>query len=334
MGEKKILRIGLAAVVVLALALAAVPLLSKLYWHRSLGATIFSWQLHKERYTTAEVFEEYLAQKREENSAEYTLPEAVAEEIAVTEANPAGMRFYLLGGGENGTSDTETPVIIYLPGGSYIDQPGETHWRFLDALAEDTGALVAVPIYPKLPDNDAETAVAALTEACGAFLEGREYSDLIFMGDSAGGGLALSLAMRLRDLGETGPDKLVLICPWLDVTLVNPEIPAYEKRDPALDAEQLRHLGVLWAGSLPAEDPLVSPLYGSFEGLGEITLVTGTAELLYPDIRRMHETLAAQGIGHNYLCREGMFHVFPLFSVYNIPEARAVCGELTAIIRE
>lgn len=315
--KKKTLIMAIAAALVLALLLGGLPLFSRLYYGRSQAATLFAWQLHKERYTTDEAFAAYLAEKRAENAEDYMIPEDTDAHTGFVRAEYAGLTFFVT----NGAGSPDQRVILYFPGGSFIDQPRAVHWDFLARLAADTDAMVAVPIYPKLPDSDAKTAYAALADAYTEFMRGMLHGEVVFMGDSAGGGMALSFAMQLRDAGLAGPDKLVLICPWVDVTMENPDIPAYEKKDTALDSAMLAHLGALWAGGLDPKDPAVSPLYGTFDGLGDITLLTGTCELLYPDIMRLSGRLADAGVGHQVINMRGMFHVWPLYVGYNIPEA-------------
>ena len=251
-----------------------------------------------------------------ENGGPYLLPEEAELTVPLTQGLYAGMQLFTLNPDAAGTK-----LIVYLPGGSYIDPPRAVHWSFLNALAEDADAAVLVPIYPKLPDHDAAACLEALTAAYTAYLGETAPEELIFMGDSAGGGLALSLAMTLRDAGLPRPEQLILICPWLDVTLTNPDIPAYEKKDPAIDSEQLRQLGALWADTLDPADPRVSPLYGTFDGLGRITVLIGTGELLYPDAMVLDEALTQQGIDHDTAVWSGMFHVWPLYYGYSIPEA-------------
>ena len=328
------MKTGKSVIVVIAVVLALIliviaglPLISRLVYHRSQAATLLAWQLQKESYTTEEAFEDYLAQKRLENGAPYVFPQELDMPVPVTHAMPDGMQFTILN-----ADAMEDRTVFYFPGGSYIDQPAEVHWQFAGRLAADTDSAVVVPIYPKLPANDAESCLSALRDAYDIWLDGHETGEIVFMGDSAGGGLALSFAMQLRDAGLEGPDRLILICPWLDVTLTNPEIPAYERKDPKLDSEQLRHLGALWAGELSPADPLVSPLYGSFEDLGAITLITGTAELLYPDITAMHEKLSAAGIPHEFAAWEGMFHVFPLYLAYNLTESLEACDQIVGAL--
>ena len=317
----------IAAVIVLALLLFGLPLFSRLYYGRSQAATLFAWQLHKESYTTEEAFEDYLADKRAENALPFLLPPEAEFTVPVKPVARGGQPGYILNEGAS-------RVVFYFPGGSYIDQPRAVHWRFLNDLAEQAGVCIVVPIYAKLPDADAQTSYEKLEAFYLACLEeDGPWEEILFMGDSAGGGMALSFAMQLRDAGTDGPDRLVLICPWVDVTLTNPAIPDYEKKDRTLDSEQLRHLGALWAGSLSPEDPVVSPLYGRFDGLGKTTLITTTGELLYPDILALYEAMQAQGADVDLIEQPGMFHVWPLYVGYNVPETEATFAEIVSLLR-
>lgn len=316
MKKNTIITIAAAAAAALAVLLLLFPLLSRLVFGRSQAATLFMAQLGKSPYTTEERFQDYLSEMREENLAPYTIPEEVEITADITEESIAGVQFFSMNRDLN-----QERTVFYFPGGSYISQPSVTHWEFLDRLAADLGCAVIVPIYPKLPDNDAETSYAVMEAAYAEYLADNDRGEIVFMGDSAGGGYALSFAMQLRDAGLPGPDKLILICPWVDVALTNPEIAVYEKKDPTLDSAQLRHLGELWAGELDPEAPVVSPLYGSHTGLGTITLFTGTCELLYPDIMLLSDKLAEEGVGHHLVRMDGMFHVWPLYIAYSIPES-------------
>lgn len=327
--NKKLIIVIVAVVLVLALALFGFPLFSQLYYHRSQAATMFAWQLKEEAYTTEEAFQTLLLQKDAENNPPYLIPMDVTFSVSVDSGEHDGMMYYILN-----SHPAPDKLLFYFPGGSYTDQPRGVHWQFLDMLAADTGAMIVVPIYPKIPSSDAETAYAAVRSFYDSFTADMTCGELLFMGDSAGGGMALSLAMQLRDNGIAGPDRLVLICPWVDVTMSNPDIPTYEKKDTALDSQQLARLGVLWANELETTDPVISPLYGTFEGLGHITLITSKGELLYPDIMLLSEKLDQTGIEHRLIVSPGMFHVWPLYSAYNIPEVTETYGEIAAIVAQ
>ena len=137
------------------------------------------------------------------------------------------------------------------------------------------------------------------------------------MGDSSGGGLALAFAESLRDSGDPMPERLVLLSPWIDVTMTNPAIPALEEGDFILSAYGLAGLGKLWAGEVDVRDSRVSPLYGSMTGLPPTLIFCGTDEILRPDITLLHEKMKAAGTKSRLVIGEGLWHVFPS---YDIPE--------------
>ena len=325
--NKKLLIAIIAVALVAILAIFGLPLFSQLYYHRSQAATVFAWQLDEEAYTTEENFQGLLLQKAAENRGTYDIPLDVKFTVSLEEQEHEGMQYFIL----NAQDDPEK-LLFYFAGGSYTDQPRAVHFQFLNALAENTGSMIVLPLYPKIPGADAEESYAAVTAFYEAFMAGQGYGTLYFMGDSAGGGMALSLAMQLRDAGMNGPDQMILICPWVDVTMSNPDIASYEKKDMALDAAQLARLGELWCGDLEATDPMVSPLYGSFEGLGDIHLITSKGELLYPDIMLLSSKLTEAGIDHELVVSPGMFHVWPLYLMYNIPEVQETCWDIVDMV--
>ncbi len=323
MKKKGIIIAVVAAVLALALFFGGRALYRHLTDGRSWAATMFSWQLKKDEYTTDEDFAAYLAEKLAENTLPYVIPEDVSMTVSVERHIYRDLDYFVLNSEGDG-------LLFYFTGGSYIDQPRTVHWQFLNHLAEDTGMTIIVPLYPKLPDTNAVGCYELLL----AFYEsyGTSGSQVAFMGDSAGGGMALSLAMQIRDAGLEGPEALVLLCPWVDVTMSNPAIAEYEADDPALDAEMLTHLGALWAGELDNADPVVSPIYGNFEGLGYITLITGTNELLYPDITALDALLTDAAIEHDIIVGQGMFHVWPLYMDYGITESQETYAQILAVL--
>lgn len=326
--NKKLVIAIVAIVLVAALAIFGLPLYSQLYYHRSQAATVFAWQLDEEAYTTEEEFQGLLLQKAADNRGPYLIPPEVVFSVDVDMGiHDSGMQYFVL-------NEQETPdkLLFYFAGGSYTDQPRAVHFQFLNALAENTGAMIVLPVYPKIPGANAEKSYETVLEFYGDYMAEQNCGTLYFMGDSAGGGMALSLAMQLRDAGMVGPDELILICPWVDVTMSNPDIADYEKKDTALDAAQLARLGELWTGDLSPTDPVVSPLYGTFENLGTIHLITSKGELLYPDIMLLSGKLDAAVIDHELVVSPGMFHVWPLYLMYNIPEVQETCWDIVDMV--
>ncbi|HEX6682980.1 MAG TPA: alpha/beta hydrolase fold domain-containing protein [Candidatus Limnocylindrales bacterium] len=208
--------------------------------------------------------------------------------------------------------------IVYLHGGAYLHQIVRQHWQFIGELATNLPARIIVPIYPLVPAGTAETTVpatAGLLASCpGATV----------IGDSAGGGLALAATQLLRDTGRRMPRRLVLISPWLDVTMSHPDQPRLARRDPMLDLPGLAEAGRLYAGRLGPEHPFASPLRGGLGGLPPITAFTGTRDLLHPDSVAL-DPVADVHIG------AGLPHVYPILPIPEGATARATITRLIAL---
>jgi monoterpene epsilon-lactone hydrolase len=171
--------------------------------------------------------------------------------------------------------------------------------------------------YPKAPEYTFQTTHQVLLKAYKEIINRHENQEIILLGDSTGGGLALSLLQVLRgNKIQPYPDKTILLSPWVDLTMKNPEIPDYAARDFLLPLEALIYAAEQYSGGEDLNDPRLSPLYGDMADLGSIMLVYGTEEILYPDCKKLEEKLSkAPGtIVETILC-EGWGHdwvIFPL----------------------
>lgn len=112
---------------------------------------------------------------------------------------------------------------------------------------------------------------------------------------------------------------MVLVSPWLDVTLSDPASESIN--DPILTVSGLRGAGLQWAGDLDPMDSLVSPLFGSVDGLPPITIYSGSQDLLSRDTLRLHQRAVAEGIDIDVEFLNGGLHGWPGFSF--LPEAIA-----------
>lgn len=115
-------------------------------------------------------------------------------------------------------------------GGAYVNALTRFQWEATEALIRHTGA-VTVPLYPLAPEHTFQTAHALLGEVYHHLLSRTPAGRVVLCSDSAGGGLALGLALRARDLGQPQPSRVVLFAPWLDLTLSDPKARAVEPRD-------------------------------------------------------------------------------------------------------
>ena len=151
------------------------------------------------------------------------------------------------------------------------------------------------------------------------------------MGDSAGAGMALGLNMYFHKLGLRTADKLILMSPWVDLVMDNPDIKNYLKLDPTLKYDELLVDAAYWANGDDLRDYRLSPIYGDMEGLKDVTLFTGTHEFFYPDIVKLSKILEKKGIRTHLYVGEGLNHVYPAFP---IPEADKAIQTICDIINE
>lgn len=175
--------------------------------------------------------------------------------------------------------------IIYLHGGGYVlGKDGMKHReKILGQLIENTNSKVTFFEYPVAPESNCEKTLQAFNSAYRLLIETYPQDEFIFVGESAGGGLALSYAMQLKEENIKQPTKLILFSPWLDVSMSNPEIDTMESLDMLLSKEALLNTGNLYRGQIDAQNPKVSPIYGDFDNLGKILIFYGSHELFYPD---------------------------------------------------
>ena len=215
--------------------------------------------------------------------------------------------------------------ILYLHGGAYVFDFLAPQWAIATGLVDRTGGELVAPLYPLAPEHDVETGLAAAEASYRALVTEVGAARVVIAGDSAGGGLALALAQRLRDTGAPQPAGLALIFPWLDATCTAPDQPAIEALDPLLDLAQLREAGRMWAGAGDPGAPPVSPLFGDQTGLPPAIAVVGTRDVLLPDTRRY----VAQRPDTEAYEYAGMFHGFVCAPV---PEARRALDAIGAFI--
>ena len=163
------------------------------------------------------------------------------------------------------------------------------HWEFIEKLVDDTGATVIMPDYPLTPKynyKDVFNIVIPLYKEIQQKVNASE--ELIVMGDSAGGGLSLALLERLsQEENILMPKKTILISPWLDVRLNNPDIEKVQQYDKKLNKESLKLAGIAYAGNDGINDYLVNPIDGDLSRINNLTVFIGIDDILNPDVHKL-----------------------------------------------
>ncbi|HSF12587.1 MAG TPA: alpha/beta hydrolase [Erythrobacter sp.] len=203
--------------------------------------------------------------------------------------------------------------MLYFHGGGFVRPMFKEHWPLVAEMVERCGISVTVPLYPVVPEAS-YTAQDALADAAYADLAARhDPARIILNGDSAGGHMALTLALRLVREGGSLPGKLALFAPWLDLGLADPAIAAVEPHDVMLKIGTLRACGALVAEGRAMDDPAVSPLYASTQDLAQLPptcIFTGRHDIFIVDSRTFLGKLRAAGVDAKLYEYEAAPHVF------------------------
>ena len=183
---------------------------------------------------------------------------------------------------------------------------------------------------------------AALEDAAtvyqGLLARGTKPSNIIIFGDSAGGNLAVELAIYLRDEGLPQPAALILLSPWADFAHKDGTSRTENfTKDKVLGkgtpfAPHLRSIPP-YAGSLPLDDPRLSPLHADLSNLPPMLIQTGGYDLLLTEDEQLAEKVKADGTNVTFTVYPEMPHVFPLV-LPELAESFAACEEIREFINQ
>ena len=278
-----------------------------------------------EKHYTKDQLKKDIEFKRKNGDTPYILPKRITKRYGFLEKQYQGMQVFSLN--EEKLNDK---VVLYLHGGAYYRKPRKYHLLFVGRISEETGVPFVAPIYGKTPIYTPKEVYETLTNLYNELKT--KHKDVILMGDSSGGGLALGLTLYLKEQGYGLPSELILLSPWVDVSLENEEIQDYIKKDPIVFLDNVKALGKEWAGELPLDDYRVSPINGNLSGLCQTHIFCGTREVLYPDCHLLYEKLKASGINVFFYEGKGQNHVYPIYPL--IKEAKKARSEIEEIIEK
>jgi len=226
------------------------------------------------------------------------------------------------------------PVILYMHGGGYVTGSIASSLMISLPLAEALSIPLFTFDYRLAPEHPYP---AALEDALLAYhwliAQGYRSQDIIFLGDSAGGGLALATAMALRDEGEPLPAGLVLLSPWTDLTNTSPSHTANANRDVMLTSAQLNRWAEAYAGDTPRDEPYISPRFGNFAGLPPLFIQVDDSEILLDDSRSVAEAARSAGVNVSLQVWQGLWHVWHAVGPM-LPETLAAYEEISGFIKK
>jgi acetyl esterase/lipase len=221
--------------------------------------------------------------------------------------------------------------VLYLHGGGYLVGSPTSHRALLAHLGRAAGAPVHAIDYRLAPEHPFPAALDDAVAAYRALLAaGHPAQRIAVAGDSAGGGLTMSLLLRLRTLGSELPGSVGLISPWLDLDLRSPAIWANANTDALLDPSWLAGAADDYRADA-SDAPELRPLEADLSGLPPLHVVTGAVEVLVGDSDALVERAREAGVTVTYRREPGMWHAYPIFAGL-LAEADVAVSELGAAL--
>ncbi|QJR34640.1 alpha/beta hydrolase [Gemmatimonas groenlandica] len=225
------------------------------------------------------------------------------------------------------------PVLLYLHGGGYIACSPETHRPLVSSLVRRLRGRAFVPRYRLAPEHPFP---AALHDAMAAYrylldIEHIAPTQIVIAGDSAGGGLALALALAIRDEQWPHPAGLVAFCPWTDLAATGGSLEENTERCAMFAGETIRRAARFYVGDADPTLPLISPLYGDYRGLPPMLVHASEDEVLRDDAIRVAEAARRDGVEVELQLWPHVPHVWQFFAAV-LPEARASLAATTRFV--
>ncbi len=206
-------------------------------------------------------------------------------------------------------------VVLYFHGGVYVMGDAFLAADLASQVGRRTDARVLSVDYRLAPENPYPAAVDDALEAYEGLLDsGVSASDIVFAGESAGGGLAVATLVNARDHGLPLPAAAYLMSPYVDLTLGGATIDSKGQADPLLSRELLTPRVTDYVAEEDAADGLISPIFADLSGLPPLIIQAGSHEVLLDDAVRLAQRAASADVEVSLDVIPGVPHVFQAYS--------------------
>jgi len=219
-------------------------------------------------------------------------------------------------------------AYIHFHGGAYILGLMALHFGLAAQLSERAGVSIVLPDYPLAPNADVEEITSFANDV---FEYTQERWDHVKIGGgSAGGNLAMALALYRKNNGLSQANHILLMSPWLDLEMAHPANDGPSDEVCFSDATDLRRAAKLYAGETEVTDPRVSPTFANLSDLAPISIFTGDVDLLHTDILSFSEKAKVAGVLSKLAIFGTMGHIFML---YPTPDRESALIEMSDILK-
>ncbi|OTG74590.1 esterase [Acinetobacter sp. ANC 4169] len=222
-----------------------------------------------------------------------------------------------------------TQLILYVHGGAFYLGSLNTHRAFLSDMVARTQMQVIHVDYPLAPEQPFPEALDALFDVYNILLDqGIQAKDIILSGDSCGANLALALALKIRDEQLPQVSGLMLLSPFLDLTLTSESLRFNQKHDALLSIETLETgIDYYVPKAMDKSHPAISPLFADLTGLPPTLVQVGSKEILLDDAQRFKEKAEQANVQVTFKLYTGMWHNFQMFHAW-FDEAKQAMADL------
>jgi monoterpene epsilon-lactone hydrolase len=223
-----------------------------------------------------------------------------------------------------------TQLIFHIHGGAFFLGSMNTHRAFLTQVAARTQMQVLHMNYPLAPEHPHPEALEAVFDVyCQLLDQGVLAKDIILSGDSCGANLALALALKIHQEQLPQASGLILMSPFLDLTLSSESLRYNRKHDALLSIEALE-AGIEYyvPTGMDRSDPSISPFFADLKGLPPVHIQVGSKEILLDDAQRFKEKAEQAKVDVEFKIYTGMWHNFQMFGAW-FDEARRAINDLS-----
>lgn len=208
----------------------------------------------------------------------------------------------------------DTSTILYFHGGAFVAGSARSSIGFASEISRRTGVRVVSVDYKLAPEHPFPAALEDAVSAYRGLLEaGVPSANIALFGESAGGNLAASLLLAIKQDKLPMPASAVLVSPWMDLGLTGRSFDTKSAHDPALTENALRSRAVQYLGSVLPTDPLASPSFADLTGLPPLLVQAGSNEILLSDALTFGARAAEHEVDVTIQITGGVPHVFPSF---------------------
>jgi epsilon-lactone hydrolase len=223
-------------------------------------------------------------------------------------------------------------IIIYVHGGGYVSGSCSDHRGFVSKLANNSGITNMVYEYRLAPENPFPAALEDSIKIYQWVLSsGFTPENIIIAGESAGGGLCLSILLALKDQNISLPVAVVAISPWTDLTCSSASYKTKNKVSPA-PINSWNIFSKYYIGDNQATLPLISPLFGDLKGLPPIYINSAFDDELFDDGEKFYLKAKEAGVDITFKVGMGMVHCYPLLAPM-FKEATEAMDEIVSFIK-